>query len=302
MGAARNGEIEIVYETHLRPQQPSRNRPTARNGEIEIVYETLGSDRGPPLILLHGLGSSMLVWHEDLCGGFADRGFCVVRMDHRDSGLSTVLSEGARYTLNDMARDAVAVLDDAGCDRAVVCGYSLGGMVAQAMAAAFPARVAGLVSISSHTGEAGVGDPTPEARAALTAPPAATLQEQIEADLAGYRIWSSPDWRNEQAEREYLERSYRRAWHPGASQRQFQAAARSGDRAEALRSLDVPTLVIHGGADTLIGPDAGRRTAELVPGAEYLEIDGMGHELPPQVSARAPIISAVTALSARIAW
>ena len=272
----------------------------AHNGEVEIAYETLGDEGDPALILLHGLGSSMLVWPEELCEGFVDRGFFVLRMDHRDSGLSTVLPDGARYTLDDMAGDAMAVLDAARCERAVVCGYSLGGMVAQTAAVVFPARVAGLVSISSNTGEPGVGDPTPEALAALTAPPAATVSEQIEADLAGYRIWSSPEWRNEQAEREYLERSYRRAWHPGASQRQFQAVARSGDRSEALRSLDVPTLVIHGGADTLIGPDAGRRTAELVPGAEYLEIEGMGHELPPQVWA--PIISAVTALSARVAW
>ena len=273
---------------------------TARNGGVEIAYETFGTGGDPALILLHGLGSSMLVFPEDLCAGFVDRGFYVLRMDHRDSGLSTVMPEGSRYRLEDMAGDAVAVLDAAGCDRAIFCGYSLGGMVAQAAAVAFGERVAGLVSISSHTGEPGVGDPTPEALEALTAPPAATIAEQIEVDLVGYRIWSSPDWRNEEAQYQYLERSYRRAWHPGASERQFKAAARSGDRAGALRSLDVPTLVIHGSADPLIAPDAGRRTAELVPGAEYLEIEGMGHELPPQ--AWAAIISAVTALSARIAW
>ncbi len=208
-----------------------------------------------------------------------------------------VLETRGRDVLDDEVFDALC---EAGCGRAIVCGYSLGGMIAQAAAAACGERVAGLVSISSHTGEAGVGDPTPEALAALTAPPAATVSEQIEVDLAGYRIWSSPEWRNEQAEREHLERSYRRAWHPGASGRQFKAAARSGSRADQLRSLDVPTLVIHGGADTLIAPDAGRRTAELVPDAEYLEIEGMGHDLPPQVWA--PIISAVTALAARIAW
>ena len=272
----------------------------ARNGEVEIVYEAFGRDGEPALLLLHGLGSSMLVWHEELCGGFADRGFFVLRMDHRDSGLSTVLPDGARYALEDMAADAAAVLDYAGCDRAVVCGYSLGGMVAQTMASAMPERVAGLVSLASNTGEAGVGDPTPEAYAALTAPPAPTVTEQIEADLAGHRLWSNPEWLDEQAVRAYLERSYRRGWHPGASQRQFRAAARSGSRAELLRQLGVPTLVIHGSIDTLIGPDAGRRTAELVPGAVYLEIEGMGHELPPQVWAR--IISAVTSLSARIAW
>ena len=100
---------------------------TARNGEIQIAYESFGSSDDPALILLHGLGSSMLVWPDEMCAGFVDRGFFVLRMDHRDSGLSTVLPDGARYTLDDMAGDAVAVLDAAGCDRAVVCGYSLGG-------------------------------------------------------------------------------------------------------------------------------------------------------------------------------
>ena len=273
---------------------------TAHNAGIEIVYETAGSDRDPALLLLHGLGSSLLVWPDELCAGFVDRGFFVLRMDHRDSGLSTVLPAGTRYTLDDMAGDAVAVLDAAGCERAIVLGYSLGGMVAQAAAIAHPSRVAGLVSLASSTGEPGVGAPTPEAAEALMAPPAATIAEQVNKDLAGYRLWSNPEWRNEEAERAYRERSYRRAWHPGASERQFKAAVRSGSRADALRQLDVAALVIHGSLDTLIGPDAGRRTAELIAGAELLEIEGMGHELPPQVWA--PIISAVTALAARIDW
>ena len=113
--------------------------PRVRNGEIEIAYETFGTEGDPALILLHGLGSSMLVWHEDFCAGFVDRGFFVLRMDHRDSGLSTVMPDGSRYRLGDMARDAVAVLDSASCDRAIVCGRSLGGMVAQAAAVAFTA-------------------------------------------------------------------------------------------------------------------------------------------------------------------
>ncbi len=273
---------------------------TAHNDGIEIAYETLGDSSDPALILLHGLGSSLLVWHEELCSGFVDRGFHVLRMDHRDSGLSTVLPDGSAYTLNDMAGDVVAVLDSAGCERAIVCGYSLGGMVAQALAVTHPDRVAGLVSIASNTGEPGVGDPTDEARAALTAPPAVSIAAQIEQDLVGYRIWSSPDWRNEQAQRDYLQHSYRRAWHPGASRRQFEAAARSGSRAEQLRRLDVPCLVVHGSSDQLIRPDAGRRTAELVPNSTYLEIEGMGHDLAPQTWSR--IISAVTTLSTHITW
>ena len=124
----------------------------AHNREVEIAFETFGDEGDPALILLHGLGSSMLVWPEELCEGFVDRGFFVLRMDHRDSGLSTVLPDGARYTLDDMAGDAMAVLDAARCERAVACGYSLGGMVAQTAAVVFPARVAGLVSICVEHG------------------------------------------------------------------------------------------------------------------------------------------------------
>ncbi len=273
---------------------------SAHNGEIKIAYETFGSETDPALILIHGLGSSMLVWHEELCAGFTDRGFFVLRMDLRDSGLSTVVADSDSYTLADMAADVIAVLDAAGCSRAIVCGYSLGGMVAQTVAADFGHRVAALVSVSSHTGELGIAEPAPEVWAALTAPAAATIDEQIESDLVGYRLWSNPEWRNEQAERQYLERSYRRAWHPGASKRQMDAAVNGGSRANMLRDLDLPALVIHGAADPLIPPELGSRTAELIHGAEYLEIEAMGHELPPQVWAA--IISAVTSLSSRVAW
>ena len=272
----------------------------APNGDVQLAYETLGNHGDPAVILLHGLGSSLLVWDDELCWGLVDRGFFVVRMDHRDSGLSTVLEPGAVYCLRDMAGDVVAVLDHAGIGKAIVCGLSLGGMVAQTLAATHPGRVAGLVSVASNTGERGIGEPTDEARAALTAPAAASISEQIESDLVGYRIWANVKWRDEEHHRKYLERSYRRAWHPGASDRQFAAAARSGSRDEALRCLDVPALVIHGSDDPLVGPEAGRRTAELISGSSYLELEGMRHELSPQVWA--PVISAITALSSRIAW
>ena len=199
-----------------------------------------------------------------------------------------------------MADDAAAVLDDAGCDRAVVCGYSLGGMVAQTMAAARTQRVAGLVSLSSSTGEPYVGAPTPEAYAALTAPPAPTVVEQIEADLAAHRLWSNPSGSTSRPCAPTWSAATAGPGTPGASQRHFDAVIRSGSRAEQLRRLDVPALVIHGSIDTLISADAGRRTADLIPQADYLEIEGMGHELPPQVWA--PIISAVTSLSGGITW
>ncbi len=277
-----------------------RRMPFARNGDVTLAYETFGDEDDPALVLLHGLGMSMLTWDEECCQGFADRQFFVIRMDHRDSGLSTVLPEGTEYTLAEMAGDVVAVMSHAGASRAVVCGFSLGGMVAQMVAALHPERVAGLVSAGSNSGEAGYGEATPEAHAALIEPAAPTIAEQVELDLVGYRIWSNPAWRDEDAYRHYLETTYNRAWHPGASDRQIAAVQRTGSRADLLRGLDVPALVVHGAGDPLIAPDAGRRTAELIPGAEYLEIEGMRHVLAPQMWPQ--LIQAVTALSGRITW
>ena len=273
----------------------SRNDPN--HGTIELEYEAFGFDDDPTLILLPGLGNQLLLYPEALCQGFVDRGFHVIRMDNRDAGLSTILPDGAEYTLSDMADDVVAVLDDAGVDRAVVCGMSLGGMIAQTVAIDHPARTLALVSVGSASGEEDYGQPTTEALEALLWPAAPTPEEQVESDLLARRIWANPEWFDEEQMREYFTSLYERSWTPGSSDRQLAAARRSGSRAEALRGLDVPTLVAHGENDTLITPAGGRRTAELIPGAEYLEIDDMSHDFVSQMWA--PLIEAVTALTAR---
>lgn len=271
--------------------------PRAVNGSVELEFETFGGADDPTVVCLPELGNQLLLFPEEFCNALVDRGFHVVRMDHRDAGLSSVTGPDDLYTLDDMADDVVAVLDAAGVDDAVVLGVSLGGMVAQAVAIRHPARTRALVSIMSTTGEPGVGTPAPAALDALTRPPASSPAAQVEADLEARALWSNPDWFDPEQMRAYFRALHDRAWVPGGSARQLAAVVRSGDRTAGLAALEMPALVVHGGADTLIDVSGGRRTAELVPDAEFLLIEEMSHDFVYQVWP--PVIEAVTALTAR---
>ena len=271
----------------------------AASGDLRIYFDTFGFEDDPPLVLVCGLGSQVLYWREEFCHGLVDRGFFVVRVDNRDGGLSTHLPDDAVYTLSDMAQDIVAVITALGVERVHLAGQSLGAMIAQTVAIEHPSRVQTLTSISANTGNLEFGQPSDEALAALMAPPGATREEQIERDVATRRVWASPSWFDETEARAYYAESYDRARSPTGSLRQFNALFESGSREEALRALTIPTLVVHGTLDPLIAPDGGARTAELVPGAELLMIEGMGHDLP--VEAWQQIISAITAMAARSA-
>lgn len=272
----------------------SRSTPI---GLIELEYETFGSPDDPTLICLPGLGNQLLLFSEEFCFACVDRGFHVIRMDNRDSGLSTATSDDDEYTLTDMAGDVVAVLDDAGVDDAVVLGVSLGGMIAQATAIAHPDRTRALVSIMSTTGERNVGSPTETTMAALTRPDAATIEEQVVQDLEARALWSNPDWFDPEQMGLYFASCYERSWMPGGGARQLKAALASGDRIDGLQQLSMPALVVHGGADTLIAVSGGERTAELIPDAEFLLIEELSHDFVYQVWPT--IIEAVTALAAR---
>lgn len=271
--------------------------PRAANATIELEYETFGSPDDPSVICLPGLGNQLLLFPEEFCEAFVDRGFHVVRMDNRDAGLSSMTDENSEYTLTDMADDVVAVLDDAGIADAVVLGVSLGGMIAQATAIAHPTRIRALVSIMSTTGEPEFGPPSAAAMTALTQEPATTIEDQIVQDLESRLIWSNPDWFDEDLMRDYFASCYERAWQPGGSGRQFRAVVRSGDRAAGLAGLVMPALIVHGENDTLIHPSGGERTADLIPDAELLVLDGMSHDFVYQ--AWPPIVEAVTAMTAR---
>lgn len=273
--------------------------PVADARAVQIHYDTLGDPEDPALLLIAGLGAQLIVWPEEFCYGLVDRGFFVVRFDNRDCGLSTILPDGAEYGLDDLARDAIAVLDSLGIDAAHVVGHSMGGMIAQLVAIEFPDRVLSLTSISSTTGNPAFGRATDEAIEAIAGPVADNIEVAIESDVAARRVWASPSWFDEHETREYFRQAYERSFNPGASMRQLMAVAAAPNREPDLAELDCPTLVVHGTLDPLVAPDGGERTAEVIPGAELLMLDGMGHDLPVQVWQQ--LISAITSLAVRSA-
>ena len=287
----------------------------ASSNGIEIEYETFGEDSDPPLLLVMGLGAQMVAWDTELCEGLVDRGFYVIRFDNRDVGLSTKVDVGeldvltevmkglsggeptAPYLLSDMAADAVGLLDALGIDRAHIVGASMGGMIVQAIAIAHPERVLSMTSIMSTTGDPDVGAPNPEVLPLLLQPAPAERDAYIANAVEAGRLLGSPEHFDEVRAAEKAGLSYDRCFYRAGVGHQLLAITASGSRSDALRHLDINTLVIHGDVDPLVNVSGGERTAEVIPGAELLIFEGMGHDLPsyywPQV------IEAITALASR---
>lgn len=245
-----------------------------------LYAESFGHPEDPALLLICGLASQLTSYPESLCEAFVDRGFFVMRMDNRDVGLSTYFEDGVDYTLSDMADDCIEVLQHFDAIPAHVFGFSMGGMIAQTLAIEHPEVVSSLVSAGSRTGNPAYGRATDDARKALLLPEATTREEFVEGRIAGKKIWGTPDtWHEDEVTIEY-EQAWDRGQSPGAGRRHMSAIAASGDREAQLAQLDTPTLIIHGGIDPLIQPSGGERTAEVIPGAQYVEIEGMGHDIP----------------------
>jgi pimeloyl-ACP methyl ester carboxylesterase len=265
--------------------------PFAHHDDLALYYETFGSTTDPTLLLVNGLGGQCTNYHVAWCERLVARGFHVIRFDNRDVGLSTKLdgevpggnASAREYRLSDMARDAIAVLDAAVVERAHVMGVSMGGMIVQTLSIEHPERLLSVTSIMSTTGEPEVGQATPAALAQLNAPPPVDRESYVENSLAGLRIWGSPAYADEHRWRADAERAFDRCFSPEGRTRQLAAIRRSGSRARGLGRVDLPTLVIHGDRDTLIDQSGGRRTAELVHGARFELIEGMGHDHPPQL-------------------
>ncbi len=264
----------------------------ARVGELELVYETFGDSGDPAVLLIMGLGAQMIFWPEELCEALAANGNYVIRFDNRDAGRSTVLDLSppnflqvaageaeAPYLLQHMADDAVGLLDQLGIERAHVVGASMGGMVAQRVAIDHPERVLSLASIMSTTGDPEVGRTTPEAMEVLMTAPPTDRDGYVEGTVTARGVIGSKP-ADEARTRDLAERSFDRGYHPDGTARQLAAIAASPDRAPELRELAVPTVVIHGADDPLIGVSGGEATAAAIPGSELVVIEGMGHDMP----------------------
>jgi pimeloyl-ACP methyl ester carboxylesterase len=255
----------------------------ARNGDVELYWESLGDASDPALLLINGLGSQCINFAVEWCERYVAEGYRVIRFDNRDAGLSSKLDD-VEYSLVDMAGDAVAVLDAAGIDRAHVLGVSMGGMIAQQLAIDHPERVRTLTSVMSRTGEPGFGDAHPEALAMLIRPPAGSREEYVEMQVEALHVYGSkPEWLDDDLTRARAANAYDRCFCPAGMGRQVAAIVSGPSRDPQLSQLDVPTLVLHGSRDRLVDPSGGRHTAEVIPGARYVEIEGMGHDYPPAV-------------------
>ncbi len=263
--------------------------PHATNGDCTLYYETFGSPDDPTLLMVNGLGSQCINYAEEWCEMFVAAGFHVIRFDNRDVGLSSHLSEaptdehGAAYLVVDMADDAAAVLHAAGVDQAHAMGLSLGGMIVQHLAIHHRERLLSMVSVMSRTGESAFGRSTPEALAQLTGAPATNRVSAIERHIAGQRTWGSPEFADEERWTADAGRAFDRSFDPAGVGRQYAAVVSTGSWAHDLPTITTPTLVMHGNRDALIDISGGRRTADLIPGARFVEIDGMGHDYPPQL-------------------
>lgn len=277
--------------------------PTVTANGVSLYYEDHGPKGGEPLLLIMGLGAQMTRWPVGFIELLTARGYRVVAYDNRDVGLSEKLdaagapdmqavygavAKGEKpnvgYVLSDMARDGVGLMDALGFARAHIVGASMGGMIAQMIAAEHPDRVLSLTSIMSSTGNPALPPARPEAMERLTnrgPDPLSDLEAFLDHGVASSTVLGSPGYPVDEAElRAQIRSDYERSFYPVGFARQMAAIVASGDRRKALAGITAPTIVIHGADDPLVPKEGGEDTAANIPGAELHLIAGMGHNLP----------------------
>jgi len=276
--------------------------------DIEIEDTHPGDTTGRPVVLLiMGLGMQLIAWPPAMVQAIADAGFRVVRFDNRDIGLSqhfdhlgspSLLWEGLKfrlgwrirppYSLQDMAADALGVLDALHVAKAHVVGASMGGMIAQRLAVLAPSRVLSLASIMSSSGARGLPEASPAVTRVLLGRPAGKgMQAAVDHAVKLFKAIGSPGFPTAESElREKMTAAAKRSFHPQGVLRQIVAVAADSTRAAALAQVTAPTLVLHGSADPLVPMACGQDTARRIPGARFERIEGMGHDLPPGVVER----------------
>jgi len=285
--------------------------PKVKANNIEITYDTFGDPSDEPLLLIMGLGAQMISWDPEFCQMLVDKGFSVIRFDNRDVGLSTKFEEAgipnmgklirkafmgkevkSPYKLEDMANDAVGLLDELNIEKAHICGASMGAMIAQVIALEHPDRVLSLTSIMGSTGNPELPQAKPEAMKVLTTPPPKDKDAYIEQSVKSWRVLQGSGFPpDDERLRERAAKAYDRSYYPQGIARQFAAILANGNRKPKLKEIDVPTLVIHGTDDPLVPVEAGKDTHEAIPDSELLLIEGMGHYLPPRAWER--IVNAI---------
>ncbi len=258
-------------------QLPESSTGTAINGEIELQWEHFPTG-GEPLLLINGLSSPRVAYDLGFILEMAHRGFDVVRFDNRDAGKSTSTNGG--YGLGDMAADAVAVMDAVGWGTCHIFGMSMGGMIVQQLGIQFPERLRTMTSLMSRTGNPDYGAATPEAMEALMMPAPEGREAWLDQRVFTESIWGSPEASNAELARAKGETLFDYGMNAAGVVHQYKAIVASGRRDEALSQVQVPTLVMHGSADTLITPEGGMHTAEVIPNAKFVLLEGMGHDLP----------------------
>lgn len=282
-----------------------------RANGINIAYESFGPESGEAIVLIQGTGSQLILWPLELCEKLAKEGYNVIRFDNRDVGLSSKLDSLGMpdwatiiphigtcdttklpYTLNDMARDAVGLLDALKIKKAHIVGASQGGAIAQLVAINFPERTLSLTSIMASSGNPKLPQGNPEVLKVMATPPPETNDVEVLSRYLFniYKAMSSPGYPTADSTIMKIARtSIERSWYPIGAARHAAAIiiADNCDRREKLKNISVPTVVIHGEADPVVNVAAAREVAAAIPNAKLITIPGMGHDLP------APLIAKV---------
>ncbi|MCU0594704.1 MAG: alpha/beta fold hydrolase [Desulfobacterota bacterium] len=274
--------------------------PQAKANNIHIEYDTFGNPSARPILLIAGLSAQLIYWDEEFCKRLAQAGLYVIRFDNRDAGLSTKLDSSGvpdmsdilrklmsrqkvtpPYTIEDMASDAVGLLNALNIQKAHLCGMSMGGMIAQSLAIHYPQRVLSLTSIYSTTGNPQLPQPKPEVMSLLLTPPPRDRDLFVRFEIDLFRALTGPRFGfDEKWIRETMGKAYDRSYYPQGTGRQLVAVMTQSNRKAALRDLKVPTLIIHGDSDPLVSVEAAKDAADAVQGAELIILEGMGHDLP----------------------
>ncbi len=297
------GQVRFYLTSACKLEQGKVNMAQTTANGIEIEYDTFGDKSGRPLLLIMGLGAQMIRWEEEFCGMLVEKGHYVVRFDNRDIGLSKKFDEAgvpdvvqamtdamegkpvtAPYSLEDMADDAIGLLDALNIDKAHVCGASMGGAITQVVGYRHPERALSLVPIMATTGNPDVPRAKPEAAAVLVTPSPTEREAYIDHRVKVQKILNGPGFPfDEDRTRRIAALSYDRNFHPQGVSRQLMAIMANGNRKPRLASVTLPTLIIHGADDPLVPVEGGRDTADAIQGSELLIIDGMGHNLQKEV-------------------